>query len=142
MTTADHIDTAFVPRRTSELAPVEIEGEIVAYQTAAGTIHVLNPSASLVWKMIDGTTDISCLASELSEAFDVAPEVMEQQVRSIVQEFGRQGLLEDVVADKETLRVTRLDLLRSTELGSEVREDGGDQDARDSIRYFAVPDNP
>ena len=123
MTSADDIEVSFVPRRSSAIASVDVEGETVIFQTSAETIHVLNPSASAVWTIIDGATDVETLALDLSDAFGVPPAVMLEQVHEIICEFGRQGLLDGVLADEQTVEQIRLDLLRSTEIGSEIRDE-------------------
>lgn len=123
MIRADGIDADFVARRIPSVASVEIEGEIVLYQTAAETIHVLNPSASVVWKMLDGIEDVEAVSRRLAEEFEIELVLMLEQVSDVIRDFARQGLLADVEPDEDVIEQIRLDLLRSHEVGTEIGDE-------------------
>ena len=121
MIAADDIDNGFAAERSSRIASVEVRGEMVVYQEETETIHVLSPSATIVWVRIDGSRDVRSVALQLADEFGVAPTVMVRQVCDTIREFGRQGLLEGVAADQEVIEQIRRDLQRSTQAGREVR---------------------
>jgi hypothetical protein len=120
---ADEIDDSFVPARAREVAAAEVEGETVIYHKLSETIHVLNPSATVVWGTLDGQQEVRTVALRLAQAYGVDEQEMVGQVTGIIREFGRQGLLEGVVADQDVVREIRLDLLRSVEVGGEVADE-------------------
>jgi hypothetical protein len=119
MIDANEIGCTFAGRRVVPVASVHVAGETVIYHETARTIHVLNPSASLVWNLLDGEASIADLALRLSDTFGVDELVMKDQILDIVRQFGQQGLLDDVAPDENTVQEIRLDLLRSSELGDD-----------------------
>jgi hypothetical protein len=81
-------------RRAAELESVELDGEIVIYDERDHSIHHLNPTASLVWNLSDGTATIPELAAELSPVFGVAESVIERDLRAVIRQMGDAGLME------------------------------------------------
>jgi PqqD family protein of HPr-rel-A system len=82
------------PRAREDLATVELDGEVVIYDEASGDLHHLNPTATLVFSMCDGTATIAELAADIGEVFDVPTSDVERQVRSLLRQLRRQRLLE------------------------------------------------
>jgi len=70
--------------RRASVHAVELDGEAVVYDSPSGRLHVLNPSATLVWKCLDGAVTGAELAIELSEAFEVDREAMERQIADVL----------------------------------------------------------
>jgi PqqD family protein of HPr-rel-A system len=82
------------PRVSGDLAVVELDGEAVVYHERDGSLHHLNPSATIVFGLCDGESTISAIAADLADAYAVPQEQMEPQVRSVVRQFRREGLLD------------------------------------------------
>jgi plasmid maintenance system antidote protein VapI len=116
MTDPAKIDESYRGCRAASIVSVEIEGETVIYHDFARTIHVLNRSATEVWNSLDGVTEVRDVAVRLAKFYEVDETLMMRQVVDIVLEFGRQGLLDGVAPDPDTVQEIRLDLLRSSEL--------------------------
>jgi hypothetical protein len=90
----ESIDSAFAPRRNAavQLVPVDGEGILV---DGTGALHVLNPTASLLWECFDGDVTIAELADEIAAALDVAPDAVLADAVRIAREFVERGILED-----------------------------------------------
>jgi len=82
------------PLAREDLAVVEIDGEAVIYDEATGDLHHLNPTATIVFALCDGTGTIPELAADLGVAYGLAPSEIQPQVRQVLRSFRRQGLLE------------------------------------------------
>ena len=76
-----------------DLAIVELDGEAVIYDEEHGSLHHLNPTATLVFSLCDGSADLRQLTEELSETFSVPADDMEGQLAELVEELRDQGLL-------------------------------------------------
>lgn len=90
------LDVTSVPVPRDEIASVEADGELVLYDPIAGRAHVLNPTAATVWQVLDGEVDVTTLAGEIAETFDVGVDEVTDQLLVLVQDLGRLGLLADV----------------------------------------------
>ena len=84
------------PQIRDDLTIVELDGEAVVYDERSGGIHHLNPGATLVLSMLDGSTLIDDLVREIAEAVDEPREKLERQIAAIVQRFAEAGLLKNV----------------------------------------------
>jgi hypothetical protein len=82
------------PRSRDDLAVVELDGEAVIYDESNGSLHHLNPTATIVFSLCDGTATIAELASEIADAFAKPENEVESQVRRLVRSFRTQSLLE------------------------------------------------
>jgi hypothetical protein len=88
-------DETVAPRRRRSASTEILDGEAVVYSEETAALHVLNPSATVIWQSLDGEVSLGDLATELSEAFDVAYEIVLADVLKLVGEFGIMGLLEE-----------------------------------------------
>lgn len=81
------------PRARDDLTVVEIDGEAVVYDGDAGELHHLNPTATLVFSLLDGTTTVRELALEISGVVDLSVDEIERQIEDVVTTFADAGLL-------------------------------------------------
>jgi PqqD family protein of HPr-rel-A system len=81
------------PRARDDLAVVELDGEAVIYDEVSGNLHHLNPGATIVFSLCDGTATIKELSEEISVVFELERSEVERQIRSVLREFRRQDLL-------------------------------------------------
>lgn len=81
------------PKVRDDLTVVELDGEAVVYDEASGELHHLNPSATLVFGLLDGSATVHELALDMSDAFGVAVAEMESQVRELTGRFHALGLI-------------------------------------------------
>jgi PqqD family protein of HPr-rel-A system len=82
------------PRVRSDLTIVDLDGEATVYDDATGDLHTLNPTATIVLHLCDGSATINELSTELAGVFDTPKEEIEPQVRALLRKFRRAGLLE------------------------------------------------
>jgi PqqD family protein of HPr-rel-A system len=82
------------PRVRDDVAVVEIDGELVVYDERNGELHHLNPSASLVFQLLDGTATMRELAGEIARTADASPERVEAEIRMVQRYLRRAGLLD------------------------------------------------
>ena len=103
---AETIDADFIPVLRSDLALVELEGEMVLSVPVADDdrmardlgfdTHWLDPTASVVWRCFDGTVSIEDLAGELTEVFVGDRDEILADLIELARTFGRAGLLQGV----------------------------------------------
>jgi PqqD family protein of HPr-rel-A system len=85
---------AIKPKIRGDLAVVELDGEAVIYNDDDGSLHHLNPTATIVLSCCDGTATIKEFSADLAEAFSVPADELERQVRALLRDFRKKGLLE------------------------------------------------
>ena len=116
MISPESIDGAFTPVTDPAVASVELDGEAVLYHERLNTVHVLNPTATVIWKCLDGFTNLDGLSTDLAAAFSVDVGMVHTDVLEAVRDFGRQGLLEAVEPDPEALAANVLAEVHPSEL--------------------------
>lgn len=85
----------------ADVAMVEVDGEVVLYDPAHGRSEVLNPTAGLVWRLLDGSVSLRDLAVDLASVYDVPIRSLEGDLVELSRSFARLGLL--VGIDGETI---------------------------------------
>ncbi|HYY08434.1 MAG TPA: HPr-rel-A system PqqD family peptide chaperone [Actinomycetota bacterium] len=81
------------PQVRDDLAVVELDGEAVIYDERNGDLHRLNPTATVVFSLLDGSATLEELARDLGEAYSIPVVELEEQLRTLVVRFGRSHLL-------------------------------------------------
>jgi PqqD family protein of HPr-rel-A system len=81
------------PKVRDDIAAAELDGEAVLYDERTGELHHLNPTATIIFSMCDGTSTIREMSGEISGAFGMAPDEVERQVRVLLRQFRKGGLL-------------------------------------------------
>lgn len=92
-----HLDSA--RRHSSDIVERTVDGELVVYDLAAQVVHVLNPTAALVWFLCDGIHSRTDIVSALAEHFDEDHHRVREDVAMILQSFAAAGLLEESAND-------------------------------------------
>ncbi|HJR19569.1 MAG TPA: PqqD family peptide modification chaperone [Actinomycetota bacterium] len=92
----DAIDPAFVATGKADVTLAEHEGETVLIDGATGAVHLLNPTAAVVWKCLDGSGTIDEIVADIADVFERDRAEVREGVLEVVRRFGRQGLLEGV----------------------------------------------
>ncbi len=86
------------PSTRPDLVVVELDGEAVVYDEQSGNVHHLNPSATVVFSLLDGELTPGQLAAEIAAAFGLENDEVDRQVRALVARFREQGLLDETPA--------------------------------------------
>ena len=82
------------PTAREGLTVVELDGEAVIYDEETSDLHHLNPTATIVFGLCDGSATIPDIATDISEAFGVPVNEVEAQVRTLIRQFRKVDLLE------------------------------------------------
>lgn len=81
------------PRRRDDVL-VAIRDDRTELTTAAGELHVLNPTAHALWQLCDGLTTPSEMAAAVCDVFDVHVEIALRDVAAGLGALVRDGLVE------------------------------------------------
>ena len=82
------------PRTRADLTVVELDGEAVIFDERAQTLHHLNPTATLVFTLLDGTASVDELAADIAEGAALPIDDVRTQMNDLVHTFTEAGLLE------------------------------------------------
>jgi PqqD family protein of HPr-rel-A system len=80
--------------READVTVVELDGEAVVYDRRSGVLHHLNPGASLVYRVCDGTSTIAELAADIADAVGQPVARIEPEVRAAIRGLRKADLLE------------------------------------------------
>lgn len=105
----ERIESSFTPVTACDVVWVELDGEAVLYHETLNTVHVLNPTATIIWKCLDGSTELEALSAELAELFSEDLDAVRTDVVEAVRTFGRQGLLEGIESVPEAVAENALE---------------------------------
>lgn len=86
--------SAVVPRRRDEVLEKDTGDGLALYTLESEPIHLLNPSAALVWDQIDGRTGVEGIAAAIAPRVGVEEDVLVPQVAEVVSELAALGLIE------------------------------------------------
>lgn len=83
------------PAVSDDTAWVELDGEVVVLEESTGALHVLNPTAAVLWQCFDGHSTLREIADDLAavvEDADVA--TIRRDVAALVGELAQKRLVE------------------------------------------------
>lgn len=92
--------------RADRLTSVELDGETVIHDDSNGSVHVLDPIATVVWAVLDGTSTLEEIAVDLAEAFAAPVAQVNEDVLALARRLGRSGLLAGVRGDESPTEVS------------------------------------
>ncbi|MCZ6689895.1 MAG: PqqD family peptide modification chaperone [Planctomycetota bacterium] len=81
------------PARREDVLSRDVDGEIVLFDPVSNGIHGLNPTASFVWDLCDGTRTEDEITGELRTVYPGSDEIP-ADVHRTIEEFQTMGLLE------------------------------------------------
>ena len=90
MTAANYDDP---PSPVPTVHAVEVDGELVLYDSATGRAAHLDAKASLIWQVLDGTVTVDELVGDLSDVFDADPRVVQSDLEAMLAELHELGYL-------------------------------------------------
>jgi pyrroloquinoline quinone biosynthesis protein D len=76
----------------------ELEGECLLYRIGAHKAIHLNESASLIWKLCDGSRSMADIIAFLQQEYPDAQSTVVEDVREAVEQLVREGALLEVAA--------------------------------------------
>ena len=83
-----------VVRRRGGLIEAEVDGEMVALHVDNGTCYGFNATATRIWSLIAEPRRLSELRDRLLDEYEVAPKECEAQLRELLGELEKDGLIE------------------------------------------------
>jgi hypothetical protein len=83
-----------VPHQIAQEEPEESNDATILRLASNNSKHWLNPSAELVWRCIDGVTDIGRIVQDLQEVFPDSSHSIQADVTSLLNKFVSDGLIE------------------------------------------------
>jgi len=84
------------PKAREDVVFRSLSKEWVLYDPRTQLLHVLNPTAAIVWSCCDGLRSVEDMASELGETLTETPaqEQIVNDVQDALRRFSDEGLLE------------------------------------------------
>jgi hypothetical protein len=79
------------PRKSDDVLELDMGDGIVLYDPAVRLVHHLNPSASVVWQLLDGRVNLGQLTDEISEELRREPAQVRDQIEGLVADPTRWG---------------------------------------------------
>ena len=83
----------WIVARRDGLSEAELDGELLGLHVERGTCYGFNGTATRIWKMIAQPVRLSVLRDGLVSEYDVAPETCERDLRELLRELERDGLV-------------------------------------------------
>lgn len=86
--------TAMRPVRKMDILAKDLDGETLLYDDTEEAIHVLNPTAKLVWELCDGEHTVEDIERKIRESFSVAEDYdVMRDIQRTMETFIAKGLL-------------------------------------------------
>jgi len=83
------------PRKQTDVKEEELDGEYLVYDSETETVHNLNPTASFIWSLADGTRSVSFFIEEIhSSDPDIAKDKVRKDVVECLDKLRESGLIE------------------------------------------------
>jgi len=121
-----------------EVGTVEVDDRVIVVDEWAGRTHELNPTASIVWRCLDGEATIAEIVDDLSAAFGADRGQIDRDVTNLVRDFGALGLLDGVGRRLENVPIDA-ELVEPHECPPDESVAGAEATFDD--RYLAAPPN-
>ena len=86
-------DADIVPVKAPTAYTVEVGGEAVILEEVSQRLHLLNPTASLLWACFDGLSSVADIAADLAEVLDARVEDVISDSVALVRLLEADGLL-------------------------------------------------
>jgi hypothetical protein len=87
------MDRAATPRQKAGYETADLDGEFMIYHSGEGRAVYLNETASLVWKLCDGTRSLAAIEALLGDAYPDA-EGLSTDVDDAIRVLLEHGVLE------------------------------------------------
>ncbi len=75
------------PQRSKDVAFRAIAGETIVVIPDEGLARVLNPTASRIWDLMDGSCDVEAIVQVIEEEFDLGPADAASDVQAFINEM-------------------------------------------------------
>lgn len=89
------VPTGYAPRKRAEVLDIDMGDGVILYDDDTSLVHHLNPSATLIWQLCDGTGTVGELARDIAAEYGLDEATIESQVAAVIAEFDALELVED-----------------------------------------------
>lgn len=74
----------------------KLGAEWLLYDPELEKLHILNPTAEFVWRLCDGSRDLSAIKTEMCQKYDIIDEKkMDEDLHGILKELVKIGILQE-----------------------------------------------
>lgn len=80
-------------RRAEDALSTEVDGEVICMSVSRASYVGFDDVGSDVWRLIEQPIAIEALVARLAESYDGEPAVIEQDVRNLLSEMAKDGLV-------------------------------------------------
>jgi PqqD family protein of HPr-rel-A system len=92
----DVVGPTFVPCLAADVSSVVLDGEAVLYDESSHRVHLLNPTATVIWACCDGNGNVDDIATDIAAVLELDRGAVAGDVLETVRDFARLGLLAGV----------------------------------------------
>lgn len=85
----------YQPRKRPDVLELDMGDGAILYDGDGMLVHHLNPSASVIWQLCDGSGSAQELALDIAEEYGLDPATIVGQVITVIAELDALGLVED-----------------------------------------------
>lgn len=89
------VPPSYRPRKHADVLELDMGDGFILYNHDSSLVHHLNPTAAVVWQVLDGVATVERLATEIADEYGVPVENVAMQVKSLIAELDAMGLVED-----------------------------------------------
>ena len=83
------------PRKSADVLELDMGDGAILYDNEARLVHHLNPSATLIWQLCDGSGTAEELAEDIAAEYSLDARAIADQVMTVIAELDALGLVED-----------------------------------------------
>ena len=80
-------------RRCGDLIEAEVDEELVGLHVDRGICYGFNATATRIWSLLEEPQTVSQLRDRLLEQYDVSPDECDAQLRTLLDELAKDGLV-------------------------------------------------
>jgi PqqD family protein of HPr-rel-A system len=93
------VPLGYRPRKRSDVLELDMGDGFILYNHDSSLVHHLNPTAAVVWQVLDGAATVERLAAEIADEYGLPVENVQMQITSLIAELDAMGLVEDAGSD-------------------------------------------
>jgi hypothetical protein len=90
------VPPAYRPRKAVEVLELDMGDGVILYSHHSRLVHHLNPSAALLWRLCEGKATVKDLAVTIAKEYDLAPDVVLDEISGVIAEFDALNLVRDL----------------------------------------------
>jgi phage shock protein PspC (stress-responsive transcriptional regulator) len=85
-------------RRRQDVLSTTSGGETLLVDQSSGSVHVINPTAAMIWELCSAEPTVEGVIAGLAERYGMAPAEVRDDVLEMLRTFGELGVVELVPA--------------------------------------------